>query len=108
MKIKHPTPSHCGFFLGGRSLWLNHIPWPRALTCRQDKNFADFKTTFSRAIPHRKIHVHRRSSSHVGLTVNSVQCLTSFHKLKNFVSPYNFTMRNFFWLLDVTEFDMSH
>ena len=108
MKLKHPTPSHCGVFLGDRSLWLNHILWPRSLTYQQHKNFVDFKTTFSHASPHREIHVHRGSSSHVGLTIHSVQCLTSFHKLKNSISPCNFTMRNLFWPLDVTDFDMSH
>ena len=34
--------------------------------------------------------------------------LTSFRKLKNLIALCNFTMRNFFWPLDVTEFDMSH
>ena len=34
--------------------------------------------------------------------------LTSFRKLKNLIAPCNFTMRNFFWPLDVNEFDMSH
>ena len=34
--------------------------------------------------------------------------LTSFHKLKNLIAMCNFTMRNFFWPLDVNEFDMSH
>ena len=34
--------------------------------------------------------------------------LTSFCKLKNLIAPCNITMRNFFWPLDVNEFDMSH
>ena len=34
--------------------------------------------------------------------------LTSFRKLKNLISLCDFTMWNFFWPLDVTEFDMSH
>ena len=34
--------------------------------------------------------------------------LTSFRKLKILIAPCNFTMKNFFWSLDVTDFDMSH
>ena len=34
--------------------------------------------------------------------------ITSFRNMKNLIAPCNFTMRNFFWPLDVTKFDMSH
>ena len=45
---------------------------------------------------------------HLPILSKPIYHLTSFCKLKKSIAPCNFTMQNFFWPLDVTEFDMSH